>query len=130
MKILELFKQYPNAKTIVKEWFLKKMILSFEEDNVPEEFKEAMLTTGISDEHLATLIEKQPRILFDVFDENKIFICISVWTKTPGNFENAEFGIALNATNKNNNNFSTRKEAELVAIEEAFELLEESIKNK
>lgn len=127
MKSIDLLSKYPLAAEIVRKWFFDKMTESMSDETVPEEFRKAMMLEAITNERLAILIDAQPRSLFDVFDENKIFICISVWTKTPGNFENAEFGIALNATNKNNSNFSSRKEAELVAIEEAFELLEEKL---
>lgn len=128
MKTNELLEKHPLTTEVVRTWFFEQMTASFADENVPEEFKEMMKQEGVTNERLAILIDAQPRTLFDVFDENKIFICISVWTKTPGDFENAEFGIALNATNKNNSNFSSRKEAELVAIEEAFELLEERLK--
>lgn len=128
MKSINLLSKYPLATEEVREWFFEKMTESMSDETVPEEFKQAMMLEAITNERLATLIDAQPRALFDVFDENGIFICISVWTKTPGHFENVEFGIALNATNKNNSNFSSRKEAELVAIEEAFEILEEKLK--
>ena len=124
---LELLEKYPLAAKVVKDWFLSQMLESFKDSTVPEDFKSYMLEQGIENDKVAVLIDINPRVLLDVFDENKIFICISVWTKTPGNFENAEFGIALNATNKNNNNFSSRKEAELVAIGEAFEILENKL---
>lgn len=131
MKAINLLNKYPLSKNIIKEWMFNKLVESIKQDeSVPENFKQYILNEGLDDEKLATMIDGQPRTLFDVFDENKIFICISVWTKTPGNFENAEFGIALNATNKNNSNFSSRKEAELVAIEEAFEILENNLSPK
>jgi len=130
MNSIELLKKYPLSAEVVRDWFMEKMIKSIQGDtSVPEDFKNFMLEQKIDNNKLSIFIDSNPRNLFDVFDENKIFICISVWTKTPGNFENAEFGIALNATNKNNSNFSSRKEAELVAIEEAFEILEEQLKN-
>lgn len=125
MKTQELLTKYPLTTKVIKDWWLEKLMESMKENSIPEEFKESILVEEvITDDRLVILIDVQPRSLFDVFDENKIFICISVWTKTPGDFENVEFGIALNATNKNNSNFSSRKEAESVAIEEAFELLE------
>ena len=130
MKTNELLEKHPLTTEVVRTWFFEQMVKSFDDETVPEEFKEMMKQEGVTNERLAILIDAQPRTLFDVFDENKIFICISVWRKTPGDFENAEFGIALNATNKNNSNFSSRKEAELVAIEEAFEILENKLTPK
>jgi small-conductance mechanosensitive channel len=128
MKTNELLAKYPLATEVIRKSYFDKMIASVESaKDIPEEFKQSLMNEAITDERLIVFIDSQPRTLFDVFDDNKIFICISVWTKTPGHFENVEFGIALNGTNKNNSNFSSRKEAELVAIAEAFELLEEKI---
>lgn len=124
MIIKQLFEQYPNAKTIIKEWFLKEMIGSFENDTVPEEFKQAMLKTGINDEKLAILIETQPRVLFDVFDENEIYINI---TKGESNY--FMWGYADDTGHYIKDGLvKSRKEAEHAAIEKAFELLEESVK--
>jgi hypothetical protein len=121
MNVLELFEKYPNAKAIIKDWFLKEMIISSQNENVPEEFKQAVLQTGISDENLATLIEVQPRVLFDVFDENDIIIVI-------GYHENCGFNYVVCEDNDPQNFFKTRKETEQVAIKVAFEILEKSIK--
>lgn len=124
-----ILEKNPLSAELVRRWFTNKMFESIQNDTtVPQEFKDYIMSEGVSNESLSIFIDSNPRSLFDLFDEYKIFICISVWTKTPGDFENAEFGIALNANNKNNNNFSSRKEAEVVAIEEAFELLEEKLK--
>tara|TARA_R110000868_G_scaffold14426_4_gene67233 strand:+ start:36909 stop:37277 length:369 start_codon:yes stop_codon:yes gene_type:complete len=121
MNVLELFEQYPNAKAVIKEWFLKEMISSSQNETVPEEFKQAVLQTGISDENLATLIEVQPRVLFDVFDENNIIIIIK--------HHNLGFTYAVEEADQNDF-FKTRKEAELEAIDTAFGILEDSIKTE
>jgi hypothetical protein len=117
---LELLEKYPLAKKIVKDWFMKSMIESFKDEDVPEEFKQFMLEQGIEDDKVGKLIDVNVRILFDVFDENDIFINIIkedstkfMWgyVDTTGNYIK-------------NGLVKTRKEAEHAAIEKAFEILE------
>jgi len=114
----KLLNNYPLASKKIKEWFEKKMIESFKDKEVPEAFKQGMLEEGVSNERLGVMIDNQPRFLFDVFDENEIFISISYVPKT--------FLISINE----NNTFPTnlRKEGEIRAIKEAFKLLEEKLK--
>jgi hypothetical protein len=116
---LELLEKYPLAKNVVKDWFMKSMLESFKDENVPEEFKQFMLEQGIEDDKVGKLIDVNVRILFDVFDENDI--CINIeksankivewsWEISPGHTENSVC--------------KSRKEAEHAAIEKAFEILE------
>jgi len=120
----ELLESYPLATEVVRKWFFNQMITSMENESVPEEFKQAMMTEAVTNERLATLIDVQPRTLFDVFDENDI--CINIersankivewsWEISPGHTENSVC--------------KSRKEAELFAIEAAFEILEEQLNN-
>ena len=71
---LELLEKYPLAKNVVKDWFMRTMLESFKDENVPEEFKQFMLEQGIEDDKVGKLIDVNVRILFDVFDENDIII--------------------------------------------------------
>jgi hypothetical protein len=116
---LELLEKYPLAKNVVKDWFMRTMLESFKDENVPEEFKQFMLEQGIEDDKVGKLIDVNVRILFDVFDENDI--CINIeksankivewsWEISPGHTENSVC--------------KSRKEAEHAAIEKAFEILE------
>jgi len=73
---IEILNDYPIATEIVREWFLKRMIKSLEEDNVSDEFKEGMLKMGVPDSTLAIMLDQSPRNFFDVLDENDI--CITV----------------------------------------------------
>jgi hypothetical protein len=117
---LELLEKYPLAKKVVKDWFMESMLESFKDESVPEEFKQFMLEQGIEDDKVGKLIDVNVRILFDVFDENDIFINIIkedstkfMWgyVDTTGNYIK-------------NGLVKTRKEAEHAAIEKAFEILE------
>ena len=120
MKIIELLEKHPLATEVIRTWFFNQMVASFDDETVPEEFKEMMKQEGVTNERLATLIDVQPRTLFDVFDENDIFINIIkedstkfMWgyVDTTGNYIKDSL-------------VKTRKEAEITAIEKAFELLE------
>jgi hypothetical protein len=120
---LELLEKYPLSKKIVKDWFMQSMLESFKDENVPEEFKQFMLEQGIEDDKVGKLIDVNVRILFDVFDENDIFINIIkedstkfMWgyVDTTGNYIK-------------NGLVKTRKEAEHAAIEKAFEILEKKL---
>ena len=120
MKTTELLEKYPLATEVIRKWFFNEMTKSIEiAEDVPEEFKQAMLKEGVSNERLAILIDAQPRTLFDVFDENEIFIQINVSSK---------FSYYINSGDVISGSWDTRKEAEAAAIEQAFEILEEQVK--
>ena len=125
MKGLELLEKYPAAANVIKEWFLKSMIESFKDESVPEEFKQFMLEQGIEEEKVGTLIDVNPRMLFDVFDENDISINI---IRT--NNSNEEWDWELIPGPQENSVCKSRKEAELFAIEAAFEILENKLSPK
>jgi hypothetical protein len=120
MKINKLLEQHPLSTEIIRKWFFNQMLASIEvAQEVPEEFKEAMLKEGVTNERLAILIEAQPRSLFDCFDENNIIIIIKY---------HDNFGFTYSVEEADENNFfKNRKDAELEAIDIAFEILEEQL---
>jgi hypothetical protein len=122
MKSVEVLEKYPLATEVIRQWFFNELIESIGiAEDVPEEFKQAMLKEGVSNERLAILIDAQPRTLFDVFDENNIIIVI-------GYHENFGFNYAVCEDDNQQHYFKTRKEAELCSVEVAFEILEEQLK--
>ena len=130
MKGLELIQKYPLAGKIVKDWFLKEMINSFKDETVPTEFKDFMLEQGVDDDKIGTLIDVNPRMLFDVFDENEIYITIKVVKTSVQNSMKPTFLYKINDTGEYTNRYFIRKEAELFAIEAAFEILENLLSPK
>ena len=122
MKGLELIEKYPLAGNMIKEWFMKSMLESFKDETVPDEFKQFMLEQGIEDDKVGTLIDVNPRMLLDVYDDNKIFIEILI-------YPNEEFTCKI-GNQGTTNSWKTRKEAELFAIEAAFEILENKLSPK
>lgn len=117
IKIMELLDNHPKSLEIITSHFTKMMIESFNEETVPEEFKEAMMEMGVGKERLALIIGSAPRCLFDCFDENEIFIEVY---RTSGD----AFTFNIEGFMEHPTHFIKRKDCELSAIIEAFKLLE------
>jgi hypothetical protein len=115
---IEILNDYPLATETVRDWFLKKMIESFEQDNAPEDFKKQMLSRGVSDITLAIMFEQSPRNFFDVLDENKIVVEIL----RDENINPDLFYYKINGKTTGQF-FEGRVVCERAAIEKAFELL-------
>lgn len=120
MSGLELLEKHPYATEVIRTWFLEKMIESLNDQSVPDEFKDFMRGQGIDNERLSTMIDANPRMLFDVFDENDLFIEIFMYPDVTFTCK-----IGNEATT---NSWKTRKEAEMFAIEAAFDILENKLK--
>ena len=121
MKAIELLEKYPLTTEVVRDWFIRKMVESVNEDNdVPEDFKNFMIEQGVPNDRLCIFIDANPRSLFDVFDENNIVIETSL-------YPNGEFTIKI-GNQATTNSWKTRKEAEAFAVEAAFEILEDKLK--
>ncbi len=115
MNGLELLERYPLTAKVVREWFLEKMIESLNDENVPDEFKDYMREQGVENDKLSKMIDINPRMLLDVFDENEIFISINITDR--------KFTYRIDNL-VNPTEYSTRKECELISITRAFEMLE------
>lgn len=125
MKTNELLAKYPLATEVVRKSYFDKMIASVESaKDIPEEFKQSLMNEAITDERLIIFIDSQPRTLFDVFDDNEIYI--DVYPNLV-NDKLISFHQSINLKEDFTKIFKTRKEAELFAIAEAFKLLEEKI---
>ena len=121
MSGIELLEKYPLAANVIKASILEKMIESFKDDSVPDEFKEHMRQQGVEDDKVAVMIDVQPRFLFDVFDDNSVFIQINVFNT---------FSYSINEGEVISGSWETRKEAEKAAIEAAFDVLEENLQEE
>jgi hypothetical protein len=117
---LELLEKHPHTAEVVKAWFVEQMIESLKDETVPDEFKDFMRQQGVEYDKLAVMIDANPRMLFDVFDENDLFIEIFMYPDVTFTCK-----IGDQATT---NSWKTRKEAEMFAIEAAFEILENKLK--
>ena len=123
---LELLEKHPHTAEVVKAWFVEQMIESLKDENVPDDFKNFMREQGVQYDKLAVMIDANPRMLFDVFDENDIIIYFMIFSSPEG----VKFSAAIHTGNDEvkpnpiGKQCNTRKEAELFAIEKAFEILE------
>ena len=118
MKGLDLLESHPASTEIIRAWFMERMIESLQDENVPDEFKNFMREQGIQNDKLATMIDVNPRMLLDVFDENDIFISINITDR--------KFTYRIDNV-VNPTEYSTRKECELISITRAFEILENKL---
>ena len=121
MNGLELLEKHPLSAKIVRDWFMQKMIQSIKgNEEVPEDFKNFMLELGIENDKIAIMIDGNSRMLFDVFDNNDLFIEIFMYT-------DVTFTCKI-GNETTTNSWKTRKDAEAFAIEAAFEMLENKLK--
>lgn len=115
---LELLDEHPKAAIVVKQWYLDKMLESLKDESLPEDFKEHVRQQGIDNSTIAKMIDGMPRTLFDVFDNNKVFIQINV---------SPNFSYSINEGDVISGSWKTRREAEIAAIEQAFKLLNDKL---
>jgi hypothetical protein len=117
MKGLELLEAYPKAAKVINEFYHTKMIESLNTEDVPQEYKDLLKEQEFDNEYVAKFIDANPRILFDVFDEHEIYINISA----------PKFSYSIGTGGVISGTLKTRKEAEIAAIEEASQLLNDKL---
>jgi hypothetical protein len=126
MKAIELLEAYPKAAKVINEFYRSKMMNSMETDDVPDEFKEMLKEQEFDNQYIATFIDSSPRFLFDVFDSNGVYIEILVdLTKDDALFSYVIDGDMM--SNVEGILYNSRIEAEKVAIEKAFQLLNDKL---
>ena len=113
---LELLESYDKAAIVIKQYFLNVMLESLKDENLPENFKDYVRESGIDNDKVAVMIDAQPRGLFDVFDANKIYVGITPNPLVGG----MEFKYTIDDLS---GEAPTRKEVERIAVEKAFEIL-------
>jgi hypothetical protein len=115
----QLLEDHPKTAIVIKQWFLNKMLESIDDETIPEEFKEFARQQGIDNDKVAKMLQGAPRSMFDVFDNHKIYIQISVDVQGTNPVFRYCFGDIVESID-----YSTRKEADTAAVIEAFKLLE------
>ena len=98
------------------------MIASLNNDAITDEFKEYISNQPIENENIAVMIDNNPRVLFDVFDENDIYVEIFVDYKS--NSAKFSYTVLNDEMYSNPLTYTSRRYAELAAIEQAFKLLD------
>lgn len=115
----EVLDVYPTAADAAIVWFTKRMFTSLKkDDDVPDEVKEYVEQRGVTKEQLGVLLNLNPRMLFDFFDENEVFIEISLSLRKP-----TTFGYLINRNKYGGFIYVTRKDAEAIAVLKSFDIL-------
>jgi len=114
----ELLDLYPIATEVVRDWFMEKMAESFKNQELPKDFKEFMREQGIPNDKLVKLIDVNPRVLLDVFDDNGVIINVV--------HSNSVFSWDVN-TVKSLDSYSSRREAESASVQRAFQILHDKL---
>ena len=118
MRTEELLDLYPIATEVVRDWFMDKMAESFKNQELPKDFKEFMREQGIPNDKLVKLIDVNPRVLLDVFDDNGVIINVV--------HSNSVFSWDVN-TVKSLDSYSSRREAESASVQRAFQILHDKL---
>lgn len=121
MNSRELLENYPKSATAILEYHTKMFRESLESADISEEFKEYAKTQELDYETVASLVDVNPRGIFDVFDANGVYIQISV------DIENKCFRYSFDGGKVESNDYETRKEAESAAVEAAFKVLNDKL---
>ncbi|NBW33749.1 MAG: hypothetical protein EBR30_01690 [Cytophagia bacterium] len=118
MTISELLENYSYATEAVREWFMTKMMESFNDESVPADFKEFMRKQGVPNDRIVKLVQDNARVFFDAFDDNGVII----------NIVCTENGFSWNVGDvKSVQFYKNRKDAEQAAVERAFIILDEKL---
>lgn len=115
MKGKELLKAYPVAAKVITAWLLKELIASCDKPEIPGDFKDFVIQTGLSEERVADIIDDSPRMLFDVFDAHRIFVETTINTLGFNTKVHRGDGISLG-----DGYSDTRKIADTYGIQVAF----------
>ena len=113
MYTVELLNESKFAKPVILNWFKQQMLNSFQETELTKEQIEQYIEDTLAEKTFVELININPRMMFDVFDENEIFIRIIP--------ENDLYFSRVDSEEHVEN--ITRKDAELSGIIEATKIL-------
>ena len=76
MYTVELLNESKFAKPVILNWFKQQMLNSFQGTELTKEQIEQYIEDTLAEKTFVELININPRMMFDVFDENEIFIRI------------------------------------------------------
>jgi hypothetical protein len=119
MKAFDILEENPIAKEIIRDHYINLLEDSLKSSpNLPENFREFLRDRCITDKELISMIDGNPRVLVDVFDDNEIHACLDM------TFKNGKpvFKININGA-LSGNSYTERKEAEKEMMFECIKLL-------
>jgi hypothetical protein len=122
--INNILKDFPLVSNLLKEWFMVKLINSFENNqSIDENFKKSLLEKGVQEEELSMILISNPRSVFDFLDKNSFYVTIAVLIDTEISYE-------AMVNNKSCGNSMTRLSADFLAVSESFRQFEKKIKDE
>ncbi len=125
MKTFELLENNPKAYQVIHDYYLNELMSTLDLSEFPEEFDKYVREQGLEMDKVVAIIEANPRNLFDVFDNNKIYIDIKA--DFDGTFQYALLQGTVSELGSLEK-FKTRKEADAAAVEAAIVSLENKLK--
>lgn len=118
--MLELLEKYPEASKIVKAYYLEIMLSTLNDESLPEDFKKHVREMGIDDDKLSRMLNGSSRSMFDVFDDNGVYINVT--------FDHNDRMFRYSVDGEvDSENYLFRKAAEQAAVAEAFKILNERL---
>lgn len=120
MKGLELLEQNPETAKLICSYYLEVMLQSLNTDDLPEDFKDHVRAQSMDNRNIGTIIDGNPRNLFDFFDSHNMYINVT-------SFSDGSFSYSITsdiATSGSSDVYKTRKEADKIAVENAIKQLE------
>ncbi len=125
MKTFELLENNPKAYQVIHDYYMNELMSTLDLSEFPEEFDKYVREQGLEMDKVVAIIEANPRNLFDVFDDNKIYIDIKADFDGTFRYALLEGTVSeLGSLEK----FKTRKEADTAAVEAAIVSLENKLK--
>lgn len=121
----DLMEKYPLSTKLAKAWYKRLLIQNLKMNSVSEEEVEELIRMGIVSDDVSGILQANPIALCPFFDENDIYIEISVnMNKTFSVKILTGGGMIVDSKEYN------RKEAEIEAVTMAIKLLETILKNQ
>lgn len=122
---MDLFAEYPKSINLIRGWIRNKMDET--SAGVPEEFVEEVKKR--IDKMIDSMLNNNPRGLFDLFDEHNLYIMIRKYEKPDKSIE-FRYNILprdMGIKGKGHGASDSRKKTEALAIMDAIKLLEEKL---
>jgi hypothetical protein len=119
-----LLEQHPKSTDFLCRYYTNIFINSLKAKGLPEDFVESAKSFSLNGETLSKLVGTNPRMLFDAFDDNSIFISIN-WMQGGWHWRVDDGNQSIISDEM----FPNRKEVEHKAVEEAFDALEKKLNN-
>jgi len=121
----DLMEKYPLSTKLAKAWYKRLLIQNLKMNSVSEEEVEELIRMGIVSDDVSGILQANPIALCSFFDENDIYIEISVNMNKTFSVKILTVGGMIVDSKEYN-----RKEAEIEAVTMAIKLLETILKNQ